>query len=190
MTNVNPEFPQPNEASPKNQELSSHSLDHYQQQQVDLKLEVEQLYRDVAQLRGWLQTLVSGIVIALLIGIGISCWSVYRLLLEQQRARRDATQAATDQAAALQQVEQLQQEFESLNQKVPARVIELTDKVQVMQEEINLLRSQVDQVQTQQETLQIELQKIPKATSEQAVPTPEDQDAAEPSSANPENTTN
>ena len=67
-----------------------------QEQHLNLKLEVEQLYGKVDRLRGLFQTLVSGLIIAIIIAIGISGWFAYRLLVQEQIALQKAKQAGGD----------------------------------------------------------------------------------------------
>ncbi|MGK7877092.1 MAG: hypothetical protein AB4426_28510 [Xenococcaceae cyanobacterium] len=126
------------------------TLQDVHQQHLNLKLEVEQLYRKVELMRGLFQTLVSGLVIAIVIAIGISSWFAYRLLTQEQRARQEAAKAAATQKDMLKQVEQLEQQLQSLSQQVQEELPKLTDATQASQQELQQLRDRLAQVEAKQ----------------------------------------
>lgn len=102
-----------------------------QEQQVNLKLEVERLYRDVEGLRGWFQTLVSGLVIAMLIAIAISSWFAYRLLVQEELARQQSAKALEANAEMQVHVEQLEAEFQRQNELLKQLNTDLQDLAEV-----------------------------------------------------------
>ncbi len=147
-------------------------LETVEQQQVNLKLEVEQVYRDVSRLRGWIQLLVSGLVLGMLISVIISSWLTYRLLLQQERTRREAAQAATDQAELIKRVDTLEQKLQAFTENTK-RLADLTDESQIRQEEIQRLRDRLNQLEAVQRDTQTaepkpetRVEKTPKSTLE------------------------
>lgn len=130
--------------------------DSLQEQHLSLKLEVEQLYGKVDRLRVLLQTLVSGLIIAIAIAIGISGWFAYRLLIQEQIARRDADKATTAEAQMREQitqlVEKLQRQDEQLQrfrQEIPEQLSTLSDTVQTNERQLQLLRDRLQEIGTE-----------------------------------------
>lgn len=121
-----------------------------QEQFLNLKIEVEKLYSKVNGLSGLLQTLVSGLVIAIAIAIGIAGWFAYHLLVQEQIAQRDAEQAAAAESEMLEQIvqleEQLQRQEEQLQrfkEQVPEEITVLTDSIEANQRQLELLRERL-----------------------------------------------
>lgn len=129
---------------------NSDTLEAVSQQQVNLKLELERVHKDVSRLRGWIQLLVSGLVLATLISIIISSWLTYRLLVQQEIARREATKAATTEEELLKRVEQLEQQLQSLAGQFPGQLADLTDENLVTQQELQRLRDRINQLEVLQ----------------------------------------
>ena len=148
----NLEKPGPNQAS--------ESLpDPLQEQYLNLKLEVEHLYSKVDRFRGLFQTLVSGLVIAIVIAIGISGWFAYRLLVQQQIAKREANRTAADAAEMREKIEQLEgqlqrqnEQWQRFRQEIPDELTTLTDSVQSNQRQLELLRDRVKKIETEEST--------------------------------------
>jgi regulator of replication initiation timing len=130
------------------------TLEAVEQQQVNLKLELERVHKDVSRLRGWIQLLVSGLVLATLISIIISSWLTYRLLVQQEIARLEAAEAATTQEEMLKRVEQLEQQLQSFTGQFPGQLADLTDKNRVTQQELQRLRERLNQLEAQQRDTQ------------------------------------
>ena len=131
--------------------------DTLQEQYLNLKLEVEQLYGKIERFRGLFQTLVSGLVIAIVIAIGISGWFAYRLLVQEQIARRKADQAAADAAEMREKIDQLEaqlqrqdEQWQRFRQDIPTELTTLTDSVQANQRQLQLLRDRVKKVETEE----------------------------------------
>lgn len=168
---------QPTPERPSEQKMNGDALEAVEQQQLSQKLELERLYRDVAQLRGWIQMLVSGLVLAILIAIIISSWLTYRLLVQQQMTRQEATKASTDQAKTLEQVEQLQQQLQSLTEQASQQSTELTDTTQNTQQELQQLSDRLQQLEENQPQKPFVSPSQPsKTTSPTPSPRPELQD--------------
>ncbi|MEC4894888.1 MAG: hypothetical protein SAL07_16450 [Oscillatoria sp. PMC 1051.18] len=132
------------------------SLEMLQEQHLNLKLNVEKLESRVTQLRGLLQTLVVGLVIAVLLAIGISGWFAYRLLLQEQIAQRESQQSAAENAEILEQIEEMEaqlqrqrKQLETFREEVPQELETLTNTVQANQRQLQLLRSRLEQVEPQ-----------------------------------------
>lgn len=144
--NINKPSPsQENEISPE----------RLHEQYLNLRLEVEQLYGKVDRLRGLLQTLVSGLIIATIIAIGISGWFAYRWLVQEQIAQRNAERAAETAVEIREQVEELrgqlqrqEEELQSFRQQIPDELTALTDRVQAYQRQLQLLRNRMTQLET------------------------------------------
>ena len=134
--------PDPNQASES-------LADPLQEQHLNLKLEVEQLYGKVERLRELIQTLVSGLILAIVIVLGISGWFAYRLLVQEQIVRRDAEKVAAAEAELRQQVTRMEEQLQSLKQQVPQELTTLTDTVQANQQQLKLLNNRLTKVETE-----------------------------------------
>lgn len=129
------------------------NLEAIQQQQLKLKMEIEQLQKDIERRRGWFQTLISGLVIAILIAISISSWFAYRILAAEQIAQQEASKAATTQAEILERVERLEEKLGNLSQRVPEEFSELRDTTQSNQRELQKLSDRLREVEAKQREL-------------------------------------
>ncbi|MGB3404393.1 MAG: hypothetical protein WBA77_17040 [Microcoleaceae cyanobacterium] len=130
--------------------INPETLDAVEQQQVNFKLELERVHKDLSRLRGWIQLLVSGLVLATLISIIISSWLSYRLLVQQEITRREAANAAKTQAELLEKIEQLELQLQGVAQQVPGRLADLTDENLVTQQELQRLRDRLNQLEVLQ----------------------------------------
>jgi predicted negative regulator of RcsB-dependent stress response len=137
------------------------STSSLQEQQVNLKLEVEQLYREVEGLRGWFQTLVSGLMIAIVIAIGISSWFAYRLLVQEQLAQQDAADAADVNDQLRTRLEELEAELQRqseqlgvLKEQVPNQLDAITSDMTQSQLDVERLRARLAQAEEQLQDLQ------------------------------------
>ena len=126
------------------------SLESIQQQHLKLKREIEQLRQDMERRRGWFQTLISGLVIAILIAISISSWFAYSLLAAEQIAKQEATKAAATQADILERVERLEEKLQNLNQRIPEEFSELKDTIQLSRQDLQKLSDRLSQVEAKQ----------------------------------------
>jgi hypothetical protein len=131
-------------------QINPETLDAALQQQGNFKLELERVHKDVTRLRGWIQLLVSGLVLATLISIIISSWLTYRLLVQQEITRREAANAAKTQAELLEKIEQLELQLQGVTQQVPDRLANLTDENLVTQQELIRLRDRLNQLEVLQ----------------------------------------
>ncbi|MEM9541123.1 MAG: hypothetical protein AAGA60_16675 [Cyanobacteria bacterium P01_E01_bin.42] len=97
---------------------ASDSSKSIQEQHIALKLEVEQIYRKVDRLRTGLQTLVSGLVVAILISIGVATWFSYRLLLEEKRAAQQTEQTLEVQKEMSDRLDVLKERVDSQERQI------------------------------------------------------------------------
>jgi len=134
-------------------EVYLETLQDLQQQQVELKIEVERIHQDVERFRVFFQTLVSGLVLAILIAFGIAIWYAYRSFSQQQIARQAAEEMTTIQEDLLTQVDQLEGRLQRLERDFPDQVAEVTDEVQSGQSEIRRLRDRLSEVESQIDAL-------------------------------------
>ncbi|MBE9185280.1 hypothetical protein IQ270_11285 [Microcoleus sp. LEGE 07076] len=148
--------PSPSESNPPAQTSTDRelSLEMLQEQHLNLKVSVEELYARVNQIRGLLQTLVMGLAIAILLAIGISGWFAYRLLVQEQIMRRDTEQAAATNAKILEQLEQVEtqlqrqkDQIQTFREEVPDEFKTLTDTVQANQRQLQILRDRIKQIE-------------------------------------------
>ncbi|ASC71600.1 hypothetical protein XM38_025530 [Halomicronema hongdechloris C2206] len=146
--------PSPSESTP-NPQHQDDVLAMLQEQQQALKSNLEELQGRTNRLRGLVQTLVSGLVIAVLLAIGISGWFAYRLLVQEQIVQRETEQAAEANAAMLEQLETMetelqrqQEQLQTLREDVPEELTSLTDTVQSNQRRLELLQDQIQQLET------------------------------------------
>lgn len=127
------------------------TLDTVQEQQLDLKLEVEHLSREVDQLRGGLMTLVSGLALAIAIAIATSVWFAYRLLAQEQVARQETAQAVAIQEELLDRVEALEAQVENLNQQLLENSAEIDSSQDERREQMDNLRDRLERIESQVE---------------------------------------
>ena len=161
--------PEPNYETTNPEQVNETPPEILPEQLLNLKLETEQLYRNVDRLSRLLQTLVTGLLIATLVAIGIAGWFAYRLLLQESIARREVENTAATQREMLerleqlegklqsqdeqvevlsQQVEEIKQQMEGLNQQVPEQLRHL---IQENQQQLGQLRDRLEQIETQKQ---------------------------------------
>jgi len=149
--------PDPQNLEAQNPEAQNHdnALALLQEQQQLLKSSLEDLQNRTRRLRGLVQTLVSGLVIAVLLAIGISGWFAYRLLVQEQIVQRETEQAAEANAAMLEQLEALeaevqrqQDQLQTLRSDIPAELTGLSDTVQSNQRQLQVLQERIQQLTT------------------------------------------
>ncbi|MGF1535405.1 MAG: hypothetical protein ACFB4J_02805 [Elainellaceae cyanobacterium] len=126
------------------------TLESLQERQANLKLTVDELQTKLAQTRGLIQTLLLGLVVATLVGLGVAGWLAYRLLVQEQIAQRDLEQAATSATEVQEQLEAMEErlqaqkrQLQTLREEVPAELETLTDAVQANQRQLQLLRERI-----------------------------------------------
>lgn len=130
------------------------TLQDIQQRQLDLNVEVERIHKKVDQFRLFFQTLVSGLVLAILIAFGIAIWYAYRSFSQQQIARQAAEEITATQEELITQVEQLETRLRRLQQELPDEVAAVTDDVQSGRVELRRLRDRLNDVEAQLDILE------------------------------------
>ena len=164
MTNQTPSEPNDQSTSPVQE--NEISLENLQEQCLNLKLEIEQLYRNVEVLRRWLQTLVTGLFVAIVVAIGMVSWFAYRLLIQQKLAQLEAVKTANTTTELLARIEQLEgqiklqtEQVEDLRQQVPVNLSEL---IRDNQQQLQQLRDQLQQIEIESaQQQQIKQQQTP-----------------------------
>ena len=141
---LNPETINPNIAQETNLETA---------QKQQLKLEVEQLHREVQQLRLFFQTLVSGLIIATFLALTISSWFAYRLFIQEQATQREIEKAEEKVAEMESDFNQLRASFDILSQQLPEDLAQQSDTLRSYQRELQQLRDRLNQVEDQQRNL-------------------------------------
>ncbi|MBP0017602.1 MAG: hypothetical protein J7647_08590 [Cyanobacteria bacterium SBLK] len=122
-----------------------------QEQHIDLKLEVEQIYRKVDRLRTGLQTLVSGLMVAILISLGVATWFSYRLLLEEKRASQETQQTLELQKEMLERLDILEERIDSQERQIRQAREQIPQDINPLIEEN---RKQLQQLQEKLEKLE------------------------------------
>ncbi|MDJ1181735.1 hypothetical protein [Roseofilum casamattae] len=148
MMNEPNEPPFSPEITDRDAEVRSQRLD---EQHIDLKLEVEELYRQVDRLRNWLQTLVSGLLVAILMSIGIASWLWYRLLLSATLERQE-----TQRILAIQ--EEMQETLQVLDEQLASQERKLSELREQFSTDLNVAiaenRQKLDDLQEQVITIE------------------------------------
>jgi len=118
----------------------------------NLSQTVEELEVKLEQLQASAQTLIGGLIVAILITIGVSGWFAYRLILQEQTARRKAQEfeqteiELQEQLDALeQQLNTQQQQMERLREQIPQNLENLNSAVDSNQREIERLQEQIQE---------------------------------------------
>ncbi len=148
--------PDPNEtASHDDQPLDAYleTLQDVQQQQIELKVEVERIHREVERFRAFFQTLVSGLVLVILVSFGSAIWFAYRSFLQQQIARQTAEEMTVMQDEMQEQVTQLQGQLQRLQRDLPDQLNDVSEDVQSRSVEMEELRDRIQNLESQLETL-------------------------------------
>ncbi|NJK37679.1 MAG: hypothetical protein HC835_04915 [Oscillatoriales cyanobacterium RM2_1_1] len=151
-SNSNPTFNPNSEQTP----LRVPSLETLEDQQNSLRLNIDELTRKFNQIRGLVQTLVIGLVIAVLMTLGVVGWFAYQLLVQKQVAQRETQQTQATDAKILEQLEQIetrlqrqQQQLRTLQNDTPEELTSLSEALQSNQRQLNLLRDRVKQLEPQ-----------------------------------------
>jgi len=127
----------------------------------NLSQTVEELEVKLEQLQASAQTLIGGLIVAILITIGVSGWFAYRLILQEQTARRKAQE--------FEQTEiELQEQLDSLEQQLSTQQQQMKRLREQIPQNLENLNSAVDSNQREIERLQEQIQEPEKSTNEKA----------------------
>jgi len=128
-------------------------------QSQSLSQTVEELEVKLERLQGLAQTLIGGLMVAILITIGVSGWFAYRLILQEQQARRKAQEfqqteiELQDKLDSLEQkISTQQQQINQLREEIPDDLETVTNTVNSNQEQIEVLQDKIQRSKTDQET--------------------------------------
>jgi len=123
-------------------------------QSQSLSQTVEELEVKLERLQGLAQTLIGGLIVAILITISVSGWFAYRLILQEQQARRkqqefDQTKVEFQERldSLEQQLSQQQRQLESLEEKIPENLAEVTSAVDSNRRQIKGLQKNINQLE-------------------------------------------
>ena len=124
---------------------------------LQLQQEIEELSQKVDRLQGFFQTLVSGLVIAILITFSIASWFAYRLFIQEQMSAQELRNVAQKEEKILEQVKQIESKLEDLRAEIRADLFQYNqdlakqDKsLQTYQQELTQLRDRLNQLDTRQ----------------------------------------
>jgi len=127
----------------------------------NLSQTVEELEVKLEQLQASAQTLIGGLIVAILITIGVSGWFAYRLILQEQTARRKAQE--------FEQTEiELQEQLDTLEQQLSTQQQQMKRLREQIPQNLENLNSAVDSNQREIERLQEQIQEPEKSTNEKA----------------------
>ncbi|MEO0407109.1 MAG: hypothetical protein AAF289_07145 [Cyanobacteria bacterium P01_A01_bin.135] len=128
------------------------SLEGLKDQQSNLKLTVEELQAKLNRTRSFLNTLIFGLVVATFFGLGLAGWLTYRLLVQEQIAKRDLEQATISSTALEERLEGIEAELQAqerqlqnLRETLPADLELLTETVETNQRQITRLRDRLSE---------------------------------------------
>ena len=131
------------------------TLQLLQTQVQTLSLNLEEVQNRIDQTRGLIQTLVVGLVIAVLTTLGVSGWFAYRLLVQDQIVQREARQANEANEAMLEQIAELEarlqrqrEQIQTLRDDLPGELETLSDTVQSNRRQLGLIREQLQQLES------------------------------------------
>ena len=99
---------------------------------LNLKLEVEKIYRDVDQLRKLLQTLVTGLILAIIVSLSISSWFAYRLLLQERIFQRQSNNSTKKQEEIVSNLENLKIQVQSQNEQLQSLKQQIPEDLQTL----------------------------------------------------------
>ena len=135
--------------------MNPESFSDYQpnlSQSQSLSQTVEELEVKLERLQGLAQTLIGGLMVAILITIGVSGWFAYRLILQEQQARRKAQE--------FQQTEvELQEKLDNLEQKISAQQQQINQLREEIPDDLETVTNTVNSNQQQIEVLQDKIQR-------------------------------
>ena len=124
---------------------------------LQFQQEIAQLSQQIERLQGFFQTLVSGLVIAILITFSIASWFAYRLFIQEQMSAQELRNIAQKEEKILEQVKQIESQLENLSTEVKEELAQHNqdlakqDKsLQGYQQELSELRDRINRLDTRQ----------------------------------------
>ncbi len=110
---------------------------------------VEELEVKLERLQALAQTLIGGLVVAILITIGVSGWFAYRLILQEQTARRKAQEFTQTEIEIQEKLDRLEQQFNNQQQQIERVQREIPSNIESLNEVIDSNQQQIEQLQEQ-----------------------------------------
>ena len=117
----------------------------------NLSESVEILQVKLERLQGLDQTLITGLVVAIIISIGVSGWFAYRLLVQEQVMQSKVEAFEQTEAELRERLEELekqiatqQRQIESFNEQFPQELETINSAVSSNQRQIEILRQQMN----------------------------------------------
>lgn len=142
---------EPNSDKTKSNQVNETTPENLPPSILNLKLEVEKIYRDVDQLRKLLQTLVTGLILAIILSLGISTWFAYRLLLQERIFKQQSDNSTTKQEEIVSNLENLKIQLQSQNQQLQSLKQELPEDLQKLllnyQQQIQELSDRLEELE-------------------------------------------
>ncbi len=124
-------------------------------QAQSLSQTVEDLEVKLERLQALAQTLIGGLIVAILITIGVSGWFAYRLILQEQQVRRREQEFEKTRVELQEQIQNLeeslalqQRQIERIQEKIPDNLQEVAGTVNSNQRQIEGLQQDLNQLQT------------------------------------------
>jgi uncharacterized protein HemX len=118
-------------------------------QPQNLSETVEELEIKLQRLQALAQTLISGLIVAILISIGVSGWFAYRLNVQQQTAQRKAEEFEQTEQELREQLDSLEQEFTRQQQEIERLDEQLPQELETLSRAVNSNQRQLDVLQQQ-----------------------------------------
>lgn len=127
---------------------------------------VESLEVKLERLQGLAQTLIGGLIVAILITIGVSGWFAYRLILQEQTARRKAQEFAQTEIELQEQLDTLEQQLLSQRETLQRLQNEIPQNLEQINEAIDSNQEQIERLETQLENTQSSAKEEAKTSQE------------------------
>lgn len=122
-------------------------------QSQNLSQTVEDLEVKLERLQGLAQTLIGGLVVAIIITISVSGWFAYRLILQEQTARRKAQEFEENKI-------ELQEQLANLEQRVTSQQQQIDQLRNKLSQDLETLRRAIESNQEGVESLQEEINEL------------------------------
>ncbi|MEO1179992.1 MAG: hypothetical protein AAFX51_03870, partial [Cyanobacteria bacterium J06636_28] len=120
-----------------------------QEQQQAHQTQLNDLQKRVSRTWGLIQTLVAGLVIAILVTIGVSGWFAYRLLVQEQILQRESEQTAAAEEDMLEQFEEMTTQLERQQRQLQTLRQDLTEELETIDSSLESNQRQLQALKRQ-----------------------------------------
>ncbi|MDR9404063.1 MAG: hypothetical protein RI580_11545 [Halothece sp. Uz-M2-17] len=110
---------------------------------------VEELEVKLERLQALAQTLIGGLIVAILITIGVSGWFAYRLILQEQTARRKAQEFEQTEIEIQDRLETLEQRLSSQQEKIERLQEQIPQNLETINEAVDSNEQKIERLQEQ-----------------------------------------